>query len=188
VVKLIKSIFCIYDVGVSNLSKKAASVVVLGALLTSLLIFAPAVSATTVRSDALIIHGHSPIVMLVTDPNGYQIGCTNWTTAHPCNSDTSLYFVNNIPTGVPYKEGPATYNFASNFINIPHPVVGVWTVQFFGTGSGTYTITTSSCNLIVCYNIVIAHGTITVGQTGETGFSLSTNGQVTGCSPIECII
>jgi hypothetical protein len=158
--------------------------------MVALLVFAPAVGATSYRSDALIIQGHSPVVMLVTDPNGKQIGCTDWTTAHPCNSDTSYYFVNTIPTP---PEGPATYNFASNLINIPHPAIGVFTVEFFGTGTGSYTITAASCNLIVCYNVILAHGTITQTEVGKQiggpiTFTLTTNGQVFACNPIVCTV
>ena len=87
-----------------------------------------------------MFQGHSPIVLLVTDPNGNQFGCT----ASPCTSESSPNFVNTLPS----SEGPAVYNFTSNAITIDNAIIGIWTVQYTGTGASSPTpfkITAASC-------------------------------------------
>ena len=83
-------------------------------------------------SFAMVIQGHSPINILVTDPNGNQTGCLNG------NNFT------NIPT--------STYNGCGSTpqtVTIAEPTPGVYTVQWFSTLSGTeqgqFSITVTSC-------------------------------------------
>jgi hypothetical protein len=134
-------------------------------------------------------------VLLVTDPNGYQIGCN----AVPCTSTSSPNFINTIPTGTPYNEGPAAYDFTTNTITISNPVAGTWTVEYIGTSSGTFTITVTSCpetggatggsgrsqtepgcgNSGSPSTLTLVSGTVTMGQKGSTSLTYSADGTIT---------
>jgi hypothetical protein len=130
----------------------------------------------------LIIQGHSPIVILVTDPYGNQIGCT----AVPCTSTRSPNFVNTIPS----SEAPATYNFPSNNVTITNPFFGTWTVEAIGTGTGGFTITVTSCpddeirmtngNLFCEHpqTLTILSGSVIEGQSGSGTFALNQDGSL----------
>jgi len=113
----------------------------LGAVI--LLAAAPSVSA-------MIITGHSPINILLTDPNGHEFGCTSST----CNYTTN--FVDTLPKSECQINGkgpalclyifPLTSGGTTN-IFIPNPAPGIWTVTYFGTGTGTFTITGCSSSV-----------------------------------------
>jgi hypothetical protein len=130
----------------------------------------------------LIIQGHSPIVMLVTDPYGNQIGCT----AVPCTSTGSPNFVNTIPS----SEAPATYDFPSNNVTITSPFIGTWTVETIGTGTGGFTIIATSCpddeirtknGVLFCEHpqtLTILSGSVTEGQSGSGTFALNQDGSM----------
>jgi hypothetical protein len=156
--------------------------VVKGALLLSLVTFVLAAPV----ANALIITGHSPIVLLVTDPSGNQFGCktTSCTLSsvcsYPCeNTD----FVNKISPTATYVFCPTNYPNCPS-INIPNAETGTWTVQYIGTGPGTTYITAELCPNDVCstinvigtpdYPVTINPGTpvsFTISVT-PTGFSV----------------
>jgi hypothetical protein len=142
------------------------------------LLLAPIATGATQYNDALIIQGHSPVVLLVIDPYGHEIGCIN----QPCTSTSSSYYVDTIPAA----EGPAYYNFASNLVYIAHPYVGSWMVKYVGTGSGTFSISAGTCNPYYCNGITISSGSTNTGLPGNAPFILSTNGGVTKCNPYYC--
>jgi hypothetical protein len=121
----------------------------------------------------LIVQGHSPIVLLLTDPNGFQIGCTNV----PCTSTGSTNFVDTIPA----SEGPAIYDFTTNTITITSPVTGTWTVEFIGTGTGTFTITVTTFpnGGDTSVTLTIVSGSTSNGQVGSTTFTINADGTIT---------
>jgi hypothetical protein len=159
------------------------------------LVAIPSANAVVQGHTAFVVQGHSPIVLLVTDPNGYQIGCD----AVPCTSTSSPNFINTIPTGTPYNEGPATYDFTTNTITISNPVAGPWTVEYIGTSSGTFTITVTSCpetggatggsgggqtesgcgNAGNPLTLTLVSGTVTLGQTGSASLTYNADGTIT---------
>jgi len=92
----------------------------------------------------MIIQGHSPINILLTDPNGHEFGCTSSTCTYKNN------FVDNLPKTECQIDGKGLtlclYLFpiitgGVTTIFIPNPAPGTWTVTYFGTGTGNFTIT-----------------------------------------------
>ncbi len=84
--------------------------------------------ATSARPN-LIISAHSPADILVTDPSGARVGYD------PLMDDV----INEIPGAI--YSGPRT---DPQEISIPSPLQGVYTVDIFGTGTGSYTMTITS--------------------------------------------
>jgi hypothetical protein len=166
------------------LKKMACGVFALCALL--LLLLAAPTGYAIIQGHArfpLIIQGHSPIVMLVTDPFGNQIGCT----AEPCTSTESPNYVNTMPD----SEAPVTYDFPSNNITITSPFIGTWTVEYIGTGTGDFTITATSCPVYEgpmymtdgesgCepQTLTVLSGSVTEGQSGSGTFTLFEDGSM----------
>jgi hypothetical protein len=159
----------------------------------------PIASGVVAGHSPISIDPKQPIVLLVIDPLGNEIGCT----AVPCTSTSSPNYVNNIPAA----EGPATYDFATNTILIEHPYVGTWTVDYIGTGTGPFTITATTCptsttttttsswtyapptflqqgcsiqqgNSCDSVTVTLVTGSITPGQSGSTNFNMDTNGNI----------
>lgn len=106
--------------------------------------------AAAPSASGMIIEGHSPITLLVTDPNGHEFGCT----ASSCSP--TLNFVNTLPLSectTKYDTmNSCTYQFPSSYdevatITIPNPAPGPWTVTYFGTGApgASFTITIQNC-------------------------------------------
>jgi hypothetical protein len=142
------------------------------------MILAPTSFGVSQLNDGLIVQGHSPIVLLVIDPYGHEIGCTN----QPCTSTSSPYYVDTIPAA----EGPAFYNFGANLVYVARPYIGTWTVKYTGTSSGTFTITAADCGPVFCSSVVVTSGSTTTGAPGATPFVVNQNGQITKCNPVFC--
>ncbi len=106
--------------------------------------------AAAPSASGMIIEGHSPITLLVTDPKGHEFGCT----ASNCSSMNSTNFVDKLP---PYEcksqtTNSCTYQFPTasdevTTITIPNPAPGPWNVTYFGTGAlgANFTITIQNC-------------------------------------------
>jgi hypothetical protein len=101
-------------------------------------------------ASGMIIQGHSPIVLLVTDPNGNQFGCT----ASDCSYATN--FVDTLPLSECSTKYVSldlcTYVFPDKYtevatIFIPNPTPGNWQITYFGTGvaGASFTITVQNC-------------------------------------------
>lgn len=135
--------------------------ILLGALLL-LTAAAPPVSAA-------IIQGHSPEVLLLTDPGGYQYGCTAVPTALPCSSTsvnhkgasvwTDSIFNNpwtnsfgNECSPVPGSGSTCAYQttlepdgtYFTN-ITIPNPEPGTWTLTYYSYAKGSFAIAALNC-------------------------------------------
>jgi len=82
-------------------------------------------SGTLTGVPILQVTAESPVNILVTDPNGLRVGY-----------DPVLGSLNEIP-GATYS-GPGT---EPQMITIPSPLSGLYIIDRFGTGTGTYTIT-----------------------------------------------
>jgi hypothetical protein len=122
------------------------SLVILG--VTLILAVAPS------AASAMIIEAHSPVTLLLTDPNGNQFGCTSST----CSPFTHTNFIDTLPSsecdvGFPkidlclYLPPPPSPPDGVTNVVIPNPAPGVWHITYYGIGAGgTFTITGLSCS------------------------------------------
>jgi len=140
---------------------KSAIIVSTAALILLLSVAAPSASA-------LVIGAHSPVTVLLTDPNGGQFGCTSagcyylCTNFSPCLTTSGARdFTNTL--GVNPSNGNSecdpicaysvdlfhTPKDPTTWIDIPNPIPGVWTITYYstltGTETGTFTLTASTC-------------------------------------------
>ena len=119
----------------------ARSVLLVGAAL--LVLLSPGV-------HAMIIQGHSPIVLLVKDPNGNEYGCLG-TSPLTCTSTSSSDFIDQIASEGPSYTFPTDPSCATTdcpIIAITNPTPGTWTVYYFSTltsGSSSTYITVTQC-------------------------------------------
>ena len=173
-----------------------------GAIFLVLLTFNP-VAYSVLQGHApspLVLQGHSPIVLFAKGPDGRGIGCT----AIPCTSRTSENFLDNLTR----SSGRARYFFSTNAIFIAKPLIGNWTLIFFGTGGSTpanFTLTATSCpesngdinnqghhepgcsNLTGNFydpddkpvTVTLLNGTVTGGEVGSVAFTVGPNGTIT---------
>jgi len=99
---------------------------------------------------AMIVQGHSPIVLLVKDPNGNEFGCLG-TSPLTCTSTASSDFINQIASEGPsytFPGDPACAKTDCPIITITNPIPGTWTVYYFSTltsGSASTYITVTQC-------------------------------------------
>jgi len=92
---------------------------------------------STLTAKTINIIGHSPIQLLVTDPNGIQTGYQSF-------SNTSL---NNIPNSS-YGTDPGIRDINGSVSKAPESIIydqnnptnGIYTLQVYGTGNGVYTL------------------------------------------------
>lgn len=109
-------------------------------------------------ASAFIIQGHSPIVILLTDPSGGQFGCKGVPTSTYCyynsTTDEASTFVNTL---TPKECGTSGCTFTSylntsdgsywSSISIPDPTPGTWTVTYYGyKTTGSFTLVGLSCS------------------------------------------
>ena len=124
-------------------------------------------SVAAPSASALVVGGHSPITILLTDPSGNQFGCTGALCYSHCNNifpclttNPKNDFVNglglNTANGHPecspvcvYYVNYLTFPDPTTWIGIPNPSPGTWTITYYSTltgkTTGTFTITASSC-------------------------------------------
>jgi hypothetical protein len=156
---------------------KARSLLVVGAML--LVLLSPAASAA-------IVQGHSPIVLLVVDPNGHEYGCLG-TAPLTCTSTASPDFINQIPSENPsytFPTDPVCSTTDCPIVNIQNPVPGKWTVYYFSTlteGTASTYITVQDCSngnpgsSCVTIDVVGSQENpvpLTVGTSGSNSFGL----------------
>jgi hypothetical protein len=113
--------------------------------------------------SGLAIISHSPVAMLVLDPSGRKIGF----------DPTTGSFVNEIQGA--YYSG---VNVEPQFMAIPFPILGTYQIELYGTGSGTYKLTTeyiiSGKTTTQTFN-----GIISPQETKYYSTSISDTGQIT---------
>jgi hypothetical protein len=174
--------------------KSSRKIIVLSALIFTLLAlhYAPFQQGNAVIQShhPLVIQGHSPIDIVVTDPNHLQTGCVNGKS------------VTNIPNST--FSGCGT---EPETVTIADPIVGVYTVQYVGTGNGQFTITSVTCvennhdsnnkgHSEVCgsdpddkiISEISFTGTASVGSTGITGFNLNSDGTLNSFNTVPVSI
>ncbi len=119
----------------------------------------------------------SPVNILVTDPNGKQLGVDSLGNAHNDFSGTTVDSTTggsqNVNNG--FDSGPDE----PRFFAIRNPVPGTYNVQSIGTGSGPYTVHVYSVNLANPTGEAISvTGTAAVGAAGTESFTLDSSGNV----------
>lgn len=161
--------------------------------LTALFLAAPAASA-------LVIQGHSPIVILLTyegpagsGPN-QSYGCTGVPSTLPC-SPASNTWLDQLTTPYSYSSGTPSYVYNSpspgdTTVTIPNASPGHWLVTITGTGTGHYTVTSVTCkyNTNPCgkddvVNTYVLSGNTKMNQVNLQQIILSQNGSVTLTTP-----
>jgi hypothetical protein len=95
-------------------------------------------SSSAVAPSALVVSAHSPVELLVTDPNGLRTGFDSSTVSTLTLIPSSTYLIESIgddenPTG-----GATTPEVKS--VEISTPLSGQYLVQVIGTGSGDFSI------------------------------------------------
>jgi hypothetical protein len=134
---------------------------------SALLLFAFAAPS----ASATILGGHSPVTILLTDPDGNTFGCTGSGCYNLCtNFNPCLYtnshddFVNNLansgknPVNNEYECTPFCVYYVdfltapdpTTWIDIPNPIAGTWQITYYSTltgssSTGEFTITASTC-------------------------------------------
>lgn len=105
-------------------------------------------SAVAPAASAFVLQGHSPIVLLLTDPNSGQFGCNGVPTVLPCSSSASTW-VGGVNGTLASSECPCNYSVSSTGVTtiiISNALAGPWTVTWFNTSaSGSFTITAYGC-------------------------------------------
>jgi hypothetical protein len=171
------------------------------------------VAATSV--SAFFVQGHSPITILLTDPNGNQFGCTssgcNCPNTSPCTA-TGTDFVNNLnnsPKGMnlnpSYPEctpecvyfvnensGSSTNSrlgttYLDTYVDVPNPASGTWSITFYGNPESE-TTTTESGTIIAAGTFAITANTCGESST-QTAHSVGpNNNEGMGTCSVICLI
>jgi hypothetical protein len=125
----------------------------------------------------IVLRVDSPVSLLITDPNGKQLGVDSLGRPH---NDLSGVNVNALTGGTQHFNG----GFDSGpgeprFFGIKNPVPGTYTVQSIGTGSGPYTVHVYSVNISnPTGHAISTSGTASVGSIGSEDFTLATDGTI----------
>jgi len=128
-------------------------------------------------SVTIVLRVDSPVNILITDPNGKQLGVDSLGDSH---NDFSGTIVNSITGGSEnfnngFDSGPGE----PRFFAIKNPVPGTYNVQSIGTGSGPYTVHVYSVNTANPVGQAIStSGTASVGSTGSESFTLDATGNI----------
>lgn len=133
------------------------------------------VSAGT--SLTVILRVDSPVNVLITDPNGKQLGVDALGNPHNDFSGTIVNPITKVSQNVNngFDSGPGE----PRFFAIKNPVAGLYNVQSVGTGSGPYTVHVYSVNLANPIGQEIStSGTAAVGSGGTESFTLDTVGNI----------
>ncbi|MDA4123088.1 MAG: hypothetical protein OK456_07915 [Thaumarchaeota archaeon] len=96
-------------------------------------------------ASAMIVQGHSPIVLLVVDPNGHEIGCLA-TNPTGCTSTSSSDYRDYMPgsegASYAFPGSPTCETTDCPLVTITNPTPGTWTVYYYSTLTGSETGTT----------------------------------------------
>jgi Bacterial Ig-like domain (group 2) len=128
-------------------------------------------------STTIVLRVDSPVNILITDPNGNQLGVDAQGNAHNTFTGTIVNPTTggseNVNNG--FDSGPGE----PRFFAIQNPVPGMYTVQSIGTGSGPYTVHVYSVNTANPTGQAIStSGIASVGSVGSESFTLSASGAV----------
>jgi uncharacterized delta-60 repeat protein len=125
-------------------------------------------SSPTAKSISFV--GHSPIQLLVTNPNGKQTGYQS--SSHPYVDDIpqSSY---GIDPGVRDINGNAPKAPESIIYDQNNPVNGIYTLQVYGTGNGSYTVDFMSKTASASAVHHIISGTAVKGKTDTYSVTVS---------------
>ncbi len=130
----------------------------------------------------ILLRVDSPVNVLITDPNGKQLGVDALGNAHNDFSGTIKNPITNVAQNVNngFDSGPGE----PRFLGIKNPVSGTYNVQSVGTGSGPYTVHVYSVNLSNPVGQAISSsGTAAVGSTGSESFTLDAAGDIAFLAP-----
>jgi hypothetical protein len=125
----------------------------------------------------VVLRVDSPVNILITDPNGKELGVDSLGNQH---NDFTGTLVNSITGGSEnfnngFDSGPGE----PRFFAINNPVPGTYNVQSIGTGSGPYTVHVYSINLTNPVGQAIStSGTASVGSTGSESFTMDAAGNI----------
>jgi len=125
----------------------------------------------------VVLRVDSPVNILITDPNGKELGVDSLGNPH---NDFTGTLVNSITGGTEnfnngFDSGPGE----PRFFGIKNPVPGTYSVQSIGTGSGPYTVHVYSVNTANPTGQAIStSGTASVGSTGTESFTLDALGNI----------
>jgi len=129
-------------------------------------------------STTVVVRVDSPVNVLITDPNGKQLGVDAFGNSH---NDFSGTIVNPITGGGSqninngFDSGPGE----PRFFAIKNPVPGMYNVQSIGTGSGPYTVRVYSANTAnPTGQQISASGTASFGSPGSESFTLDAKGNI----------
>ena len=128
-------------------------------------------------SATVVLRVDSPVNVLITDPNGKELGVDSLGIAH---NDFTGTMVNSTTGGSEnfnngFDSGPGE----PRFFAIQNPVPGTYNVQSIGTGSGPYTIHVYSVNTGNPIGQAIStSGTASVGSAGTESFTLDGAGNI----------
>jgi hypothetical protein len=125
----------------------------------------------------VVLRVDSPVNILITDPNGKELGVDSLGDAH---NDFTGTIVNSITGGSEnfnngFDSGPGE----PRFFAIKNPVPGTYNVQSIGTGSGPYTVHVYSVDLANPIGQAIStSGTASLGSAGTESFTLDGTGKI----------
>ncbi len=125
----------------------------------------------------VILRVDSPVNILITDPNGKELGVDSLGNPH---NDFTGTLVNSITGGSEnfnngFDSGPGE----PRFFGIKNPVPGTYNVQSIGTGSGPYTVHVYSVNTgNPTGQAISVSGTAAVGSAGTESFTLDGLGNI----------
>jgi hypothetical protein len=128
-------------------------------------------------SATIVLRLDSFVNVLITDPNGKELGVDSLGNPH---NDFTGTIVNPITGGSEnfnngFDSGPGE----PRFFAIQNPVPGTYNVQSIGTGSGPYTVHVYSVNTASPLGQAIStSGTATPGSTGTESFTLDSAGNI----------
>jgi hypothetical protein len=128
-------------------------------------------------STTIALRVDSPVNILITDPNGKQLGVDALGNAHNDFTGTISYPATggskNVNNG--FDSGPGE----PRFFGIKNPVPGAYNVQSIGTGSGPYTVHVYSVNTANPTGQAIStSGTASMGSPGTESFTLDAAGNI----------
>lgn len=93
-------------------------------------------SSSPSAPTALLITGHSPIELLITDPSGNRTGRDPTTGQSFTEIPNSSYELESIGD----DDDPSFTTPEAKVLDIPNPAVGAYLMKVFGTGTGPFTI------------------------------------------------
>ncbi len=135
---------------------------------TNLRLFSANFISSHIAQQGIYMNLGSPAELLITDPNGNQLGINPITNTTYNGVNGGVYGSEGISDGSQANPSVPT---ESKYAWIPDPVNGTYNIQVIGTGSGDYTLQTLSYDASGT-----AHTAVVVGSTTpdkENGYNLN---------------